>query len=375
MSDRILFERGSWSLTSAERPHPEFVELLVRTIWGTPEKTLYQHLNTRDRITQLLQPYYITLQRGGHVVAGMTLCRRAVQEPGQTADAFYVRYLSFTEKLLNKKPANNRLVPNGDFVIHPRSFVKNQLLELFTRPKLVAPRQEEHAHAFYYAYVESENQRSLQICSAFGFQKVRSFRTLPFSRFFPKKHPGCSRLTPADRQEVKQAVEEQYADYHLFFPDHLFSGDHYFVLKREGRIVAGLRAMPVSWVINHLPGLSGKLTMQVVPHIPLLSRLFNPANFRFAAFEGVFALPGHENAIFTLMESVLAELGLYTGMLWLDDESELFNFFLNSGKLGLLHHLEKPSPVNILVRFAEAAPETIEMYKKKPVYISALDLT
>lgn len=376
MDEKILFKRGSWALTKDGEPHPEFVELLVRTIWGTPGKTLYQHLDTRHRITQLLHSYYITLMRKDKVLAGMTLCRRSTRESEIPADAFYVRYLSFTEQLRNKRPAKNQLVPNGDFVIHPRSFIKNQLFEVFSNPELIAPAFPDHRQPFYYAYVESENQRSLQICSAFGFQKVRSFRTLPFSRFFPKRHPEVGRLAAAEQIEVREAIEKQYQNYHLFFPEHLFHGDHYYVLKRDGKIVAGIRAMPVNWVINHLPGFSGKITMKVVPHLPLLSRLFNPRDFRFAAFEGIYFLPGYEGAVFTLMEGVLAELGLHTGMLWLDDESELYQFFLQSGKLGLLHQLEKPSPVNILVRFGEGTnPERVKAYQQAPVYISALDLT
>lgn len=359
----------------ADEPEKEFVELLVRTVWGTPGKTLYQHLDTRQRIGQLQRATYINLMRSGKALAGMTLCRRTTPEGNHTADAYYIRYLSFTERLRNKKAAKNRLVPDGSFVIHPRSFIKNQLFELFSRPELIAPVSADYARAFYYAYVESENQRSLQICSAFGFQKVRSFRTLPFSRFFPKRDAGVRKIRPQEQEAIRQSVSAQHRDHHLFFPDHLFQDDHYYVLQREGQIVAGLRAMPVNWVINHLPGFSGKLTLNLVPHLPLLSRLFNPKDFRFAAFEGIYLRPGYEAEIFTLMEGVLAELGLHTGMLWLDDASERYRFFLQSGKLGLLHHLEKPSPVNILIRFADPDPATVEAYRNAPVYISALDLT
>jgi hypothetical protein len=305
----------------------------------------------------------------------MTLCQRATRDNGQLNNAFYIRYLSFLEPLRNKKLAKNRLVPNGNLMIHPRSFIKQQIFGLFAHPEVLAPPLPNTKRAIGYAYVESENQRSLQICSAFGFQKVRSFRTLPFSRFFPKKDSGLSKIKPEEQEEALQAVSRYYEDHNLFFPDHLFHGDHYYVLKRGGKMVAGLRVMPVNWVINHLPGFSGKLTLHLVPHLPLLSRLFNPQDFKFAAFEGLFSLPGHEAEVFTLMESVLADLKLHTGMLWLDDESEMYRFFLNSGQLGLLHQLEKPSPVNILIRFGESESETVADYQNAPAYISALDMT
>ena len=110
-------------------------------------------------------------------------------------------------------------------------------------------------------------------------------------------------------------------------------------------------------------------------HLPLLSRLFNPDDFKFIAVEGLFFLPGYEQDVFLLLESILAEVGIHTAMLWLDDQSELYHFFLRSGQLGLLHHLEKPSPVKVMIRFLDHAPEEIEAYRHAPVYVSALDVT
>lgn len=375
MNKKILFERGAWSLSSESEPPPEFVELLVRTIWGTPGKTLYQHLDTRERITQLKEPYFLTLKRDGRPIAGITLCRRSVREGDQSADAFYIRYFSFLEALRNQGAGT--VQPKGDrnVKLRSQSLLKHQLTALFSKPELLTPRLADHPHALYYAFVESENQRSLQINTAFRLEQVRSFRTLPFSRFFPEKDEGVRLIKASEHDEVRHAVERQYQHYRLFFTDHLFHGDHYYVLKRAGKIVAGLRAMPVHWVINHLPGLSGKLIMKLVPHLPLLSRLFNPKDFTFIAVEGLFFLPGHEREIFLLLESVLAETGSHTAMLWLDDQSELYRFFLHSGRLGLLHQLEKPSPVNVMVRFVDHAPEAIEAYRNAPVYISALDVT
>lgn len=370
-----FFQRGSWSLDKSPEPSTDLVDLLARTVWGTPGKTLYQHLDTRQRITQLQQPHYICLRRREQISAGMTLCQRATQEGTGTANALYVRYLSFVEKLRNKELAGKQLSPDGNFVVHPKSFIKNRLFDLFNRPEVVAPPLPGTSRSFYYAFVESENQRSLQICSAFGFQKVRSFQTIPFSRFFPKKSEAVSKVTEVDKETVREAVLAQYRDFRLFFTDHLFAGDHYYIIKKQGEIAAGIRAMPVNWAIKHLPGLSGKLTINLVPHLPLLSRLFNPKNFRFVAFESMFYRPGCEQELFTLMEGVLAELELYSGLIWLDDQCDLFPFFLNSGQLGLLHRLETPSPVNVLIRFSDPAPGVVDAYRRAPAYISALDVT
>ncbi|MCB0630822.1 MAG: hypothetical protein R2824_22395 [Saprospiraceae bacterium] len=372
-NSKTLFERGSWSLEQYPQPDADLVDLLVNTIWGTPGKTLYQHLDTRDRILQLQRTHYITLRKDKRTRAGMTLCQRTVRDGDRLSNALYVRYLSFAE--IFRKKHGSGSTPTESVFLRPGSMIKSRLAHIFSHPEDIASPLPGTQQSYYYAYVESENERSLQICYSFGYQRIRSFRTLPFSRFFPKKNKWVSKASEDDRAEILAGVEAQYQNYRQFFTDHLFQDDHYFVFKKEGRILAGLRAMPVNWVVQHLPGFTGRLTQNLIPHIPLLSRLFNPKDFRFAAIEGIFYLPEQEHALYSLLESVLAELQLHTALIWLDDESRLFHTLKNSGKLGLLYHLEKPSPVDILVRFTDPSPEMAEAYRRAPVYISALDLT
>ena len=171
-------------MDNSSEPAADFVDLLADTIWGTPGKTRYQHLDTRHRIRQLQRPRHIMLSKAGQVRAGMTLCQRATQEARGQANTFYIRYFSFAEQLRNQQPANYRLSPTGESMIRRGSLIKNHLYGLFRQPDLVARPLANTQDSLFYAYVESENRRSLQICNAFGFQRVRSFVTLPFSRFF-----------------------------------------------------------------------------------------------------------------------------------------------------------------------------------------------
>lgn len=370
-----LFQRGSWSLEKSTKAAPELVDLLANTIWGTPGKTLYQHLDTRQRVLQLQGAHYLNLRRAGKLTAGLTLCQRRTQDASGHSNAFYIRYLSMAEALRVKRPNALSAGPDAALMIRPGSFLKNALYELFQEPDRLADPLQDTANTFLYAYVESENRRSRQICNAFGFERIRSFTTLPFSRFFPKRHQQVNKAQAGDQAEILEHVEAQYQGYNLLFTDHLFPGDHYYVFKKAEKIVAGVRAMPVHWVINNLPGISGKLTLHLVPYLPLISRLFNPGGFRFAAFEGLFFLPGHEQELFALLEGVLAELQLHTALFSLDNESDLFQFLLSSGQLGLLHHLHAASAVDVLVRFAADPAANLAAYRKAPAYISALDLS
>lgn len=102
-----------------------------------------------------------------------------------------------------------------------------------------------------------------------------------------------SRLPAARYPEVRQLMESAYGPYTLVQFDRLFYGGNYFVLEAGGEIVAGVQANPVRWRLVSMPGLSGKLIMHVVPHLPVMGRLIQPDRYAFAALEALYVRPGH----------------------------------------------------------------------------------
>ncbi len=376
-SRAVLFERGSVLLEKSEEPSEEVVKFLAETVWGTPGGTLFRHLDTQELIHLLVKPHYINCYRRNELIAVLSFCQRTSLLNGQASDAYYIHHLAFHEKFRIKGSKNKKsdsLMANPA-LINPKSWIKQSMLNLFENPQVVSQNNDLSAKAVFYAFIEAENTRSLQMATGFGFQKIRRFSTLPFSRLKPKGHPNVFRIEESEKEQMLKALEVQYQDHTLFFTDHIFLKNNYFVFKHKGEIVAGVQAMPVQWAIQALPGLSGKITMKVLPLVPLISRLFNPKKFTPAIFEGIFFKEGHEQHLIELLEAVLEKMKLNTALIWLDNQSPLYKLLRNSKQLGLLDKLQEESQADVIARFVNYSQEEIAQFQHRPVYLSAFDLT
>ncbi|MCO6493448.1 MAG: hypothetical protein J5I98_33820 [Phaeodactylibacter sp.] len=118
--------------------------------------------------------------------------------------------------------------------------------------------------------------------------------------------------------------------------DNLGIGTGYFVLEEQGRIVAGAQAHQAHWSIEKLPGFV-VLLLPVIPHLPLVSRIFNPRAFRFLTFEGFFAEPGYEGRLQDLLEAILARYGYHSAIFWFDERDSFCPQLLKHNRMGLLH--------------------------------------
>ena len=152
-------------------------------------------------------------------------------------------------------------------------------------------------------------------------------------------------------------LKAQYANYALVNFQRVFFEDNYFVFKQYGEIVAGVQANLVKWVIEEIPGTMGKVTQYIVPHLPLLRRLFNPKDYRFVSFEAVYCKPGHEKQLAQLFESVLASFGVYTGMSWFDVKCPLAKRITDHADLGFLSKIQKSPPANVVAEYHNFSEE------------------
>ncbi len=286
-------------------------------------------------------------------------------------DTFYIRYFSFAEAIRRKDVAENAgETPasrgQGLFKKFSSSFfaAPTPLLEAAAAKKAV-----------FYAYVELENARSRDMVSQMGLIECGKFSTRLFSRIFPKKTSGLRRYRPSEKELLRGLVQEFYRGY-AFFTDHgLFYKDNFFVLEVNGQVVAGLQAHAVHWKIVDIPGKSGKWMMRFLPRMPFLSRLFNPNAFNFAAIEGLFCLPGYEKELESLLEGVLAELGLFTAILWMSPDAPLSRMLHENIRWGMLQKFRKDTPATVVMRNYGYEPAEILEFAKLPVYVCAFDAT
>jgi hypothetical protein len=338
------------------------VELLKQTLIGT-EGSLYQLLDTEQKIHQLDQPHFFFIQRHQKTIGTITICERPVTVEKQPALALYIRYFAFDPAYQSNASNKNR----------ERNSVLDQHWKKILDTGNLSTDEPGKRSTFFWAFIDPQNLRSFNVNERFGFETIGTFSTIAFSRFFPKKSGQVERLAAADRKSTLEKIKVFYKDYALFSDVHLFEHNNYFVYRQDGEIVAGIQANPARFRIVSLPGIGGKIMIRLIPFIPFLRRIIHPEAHRFLASEGLFWLPGHENKVEPLLNSVLAITRHYSLLIWEDNNSNAVkNLRL---KWGALQGLKKNNEINIVAKFIAFDPAKTDWIKTAPKYLSGFDMT
>jgi hypothetical protein len=358
---------SSITMTFENEASEELVELLGNTVYGTPGGILYRHLGTGDKIRSHRNLTFLNVRRNNHVIATAGFCRRIVKDQDSEHLSYYIRYLCIHQNFRSstgKKNPEIKKRSNNSFV----SRILGMIDQFGKESESTVDKR------FFYAFIEEANHRSRELSERMGYEIIRSYNTILFSCFFPRKNNSVSRINKDEKPVVRKMIREYYKNHSLYFEDHLFFDDNYYLLKKNGEIIAGVQANPAEWEFHEIPGISGFMMLKVFPWIPVLSRLFNK-RMKFMAFESVFVKAGFEKELSTLFESVCAENKVNMGILWLDDKGEHYRKINALKNFGLLKKLKKGAPVNILVRFDGYSEEEKAVFKNKPVFLSAFDMT
>jgi hypothetical protein len=337
------------------------VDLLKNTLIGT-EGSLYRLLDTEEKIHRLDQPHFFYIERNQKALGTITICERNVSLGDNQKQALYIRYFAFDEAFQGS--SNKARDRNSVFDSHwKKIFESGNLYES----------EHDTKSTFFWAYIDPQNLRSFRMNERFGFESIGSFQTIAYSRFFPKKSTNVFRLKPEEKLEALKLIHDFYKEYSFFGDVHLFEQNQFFVLKHDGKIVAGIQANPARFRIVTLPGLIGKISVKVLPHLPLMKRIINPKEHKFLATEGIFWLPGFENKVDELLNGVLAEMKHHSLLIWEDKSAmRVKNLPL---KWGALQKLKKNNEINIVVKTVNLPPHEEKILKASPKYLSGFDMT
>ena len=138
-------------------------------------------------------------------------------------------------------------------------------------------------------------------------------------------------------------------------------------------MVAGLQIYQVTWKIVDF---GNKLTNRVAglfTRIPRLKKRIKKDEISFLAFDAIYCEPGHEKALYELMEGVLERSDHTLGMMMMDLESDLYAIFRDRKKLGVLHKILGTSFADIRVRFINMPEEVKQTFLEQPTYIPTYD--
>jgi hypothetical protein len=317
---------------------------------------------------------FVSLYKKNQITGTVGSCFRISGQGRLRYPSSYLRYLAFQSTYQSddtwRKRIHTKIKPEKD-----DSF-KQKTLEIFSKPHLLDLQDvfEGDKHVMY-AFIESMNERSKNLVHQAGYEYIRSFLTVAFSRFSPGRDRRVSNLPATERPAMEKLLLSFYRDYSFFTTEYSFTGDKYYVLKEGDKIVAGVSAIPSSFRVYDIPGIWGWVMMKVLPKTPFYRRLFQPGEFRYLVLDAIYFREGREELLSTLFESVCAIEGFHTGLIWLDDRSPLYDIIRTRVKMGPLNRMLNAKPGLVYTKFINLTEEEKECFYDSPAYISGFDFS
>jgi hypothetical protein len=375
MFERVVFNYKDLEVRISDHANEEILYLLDHTIQGSEGGMRYSLQNVAPRIEAYKDKIrFVSLYKKNQVTGTIGSCFRISGLGKLMYPSTYLRYLAM-QPTFQLEPGwkKRRRIP-----IKPErddSF-KQKTLEIFSKPHLLELQgvKEGDKHIMY-AFLESMNERSKNLVSQAGYEYVRSFLTVAFSRFSPKRDNRVSKLSEEEKPEIKKLLSDYYRDHSLFTTEYSFYGDRYYVMKEGKEIIAGVSAIPGVHKIYDIPGIWGWVIMKILPRVPYYRRLFYPGEFRYLVFDTIYCKKGHETILGTLFESVCAAEGYYTGLTWLDDRSYLYDKIRTGVNMGALNRMLNAKPGLVYIRFINFDEKEKDCFYETPAYISGFDFS
>jgi hypothetical protein len=375
MFDKSVFNYKGLEVRVSDYASEDVIDILNRAVQGSEGGLRFSLQNVDKRIAAYKdQIRFVSLYKKNQVTGTVGSCFRISGQGKLRYPTSYLRYLAFQSTYQSdrtwRKRTREKIKPEKDY-----SF-KQKTLEIFSRPHLLDLQNvfEGDKHIMY-AFVESMNERSKNLVHQAGYEYIRSFLTVAFSRFSPRQDKRVSRLSANEKPAMEKLLLDFYREYSFFTTTYSFYNDKYLVLKENGEIVAGVCAIPASFKVYDVPGVWGWVMMKVLPKTPFLRRLFRPGEFRYLVFDAIYCMEGKEDQLAALFESACAIEGFNTGLIWLDDRSQLYDRIRTRVRMGALNRMLNAKPGLVYTKFINLTEEEKEYFYDAPAYISGFDFS
>lgn len=255
MTERSLISHSDLDVRLSDTANEGIMEILEHAVQGSEGGLRFQLRNVRDKIAAYGdQIRFISLYKKNHITGTVGSCYRVTGHGNLRYPSSYIRYLAFQSTYRTEHP--KRFGDKPVIRQEKDDTFKQKTLEIFSKPQLLGYKNvgENDKHIMY-ALLESMNERSKNLVNQAGYEYIRSFLTVAFSRFSPRTDPRVSRISSSgDKEIMKSLLIDHYRDHSFFNTDYIFYGDRYYVLKEGNEVVAGVCAIPSSYQIYECPG-------------------------------------------------------------------------------------------------------------------------
>ena len=373
--EKIIISYKDLDVKLTRKADEDIQALLDNTVLGTKGGMRHQLLNIKDKIATYGDKIrFVSLYKRDRLTGTIGFCYRKIITAGKYFHSSYLRYFAFMpffQAALNSKGFTGRQRPES----RPETW-KDKVMAFFRKPQMLDfPGYERDEKHVVYAYVESMNERSKNFIQQVGFEHIRTFLTVAFSRYKPVLSDKVSKLQANEEEKMKSLLADFYSGHSFYSDEFSFSADKFYVLKDDDEIIAGLSAVPSSFKVVDMPGVWGWIFMKVLPYSPVFKRLFQPEELRFLVFEFVYFKKGWEKSLEVLMESVCASEGYNLGLTWLDDRSELYDLLRTRINMGALNRMLNAKPGLVYANFINFSDSDKDAFFNNPAFISGFDFT
>lgn len=364
----VIFERGSFELGVTKKLQPEALAMLKKMTVGS-SGAQYLHKDIEERMEQLANKYFMYLLQSGHQKSTVTTALREIDEDFGTANAYYIRYFVFDEKLQASK---EKRIKHGK-----PGLIKSLLQNYFTQSPAIhglSFGEDITNPSFYYAFFDAENYRSTELSQILGLQPVGEFDTFTFTRLHPSRSSKVENLAPVHYESMRKRLREYYNQFSVYTDQFLFLKDQYYVWRENGEIVAGVQVNQCEWELKHMSGLTGLYMLHILPHTPGLKQYINPKKFRFITLDYVYVKPGHEEKLERLFTTMLNEFNVTFSIFFQDVKSPLHEVMSHLDK-GFLSRFSKVPTGKIMMTLNNISPEKAKQITDKPIFTCGLDMS
>lgn len=375
MFEKTILNTHGLEVRVTDHADDGILDILNHAVQGSEGGLRFSLQNIAPRIAAYGdQIRFLSLYKKNKITGTVGACFRISGQGKLKFPSTYIRYLAFQSTYqtdLNWRKREKAVIREEQ----DDSF-KQRTLELFSKPHILdLPDVMEEDKHIMYAFIESMNERSKNLVHQAGYEYIRSFLTVAFSRFDPKPDSRVSKLEEREKSAMKDILLEFYRDYSFFTTENAFYGDKYYVLKEGDEIIAGVCAIPTSYKVYDVPGIWGWVMMKILPVTPYYRRLFRPGEFFYLVFDAIYCKKGREAELAHLFESACALEGFHTGLTWLDDRSNLFDKIRTGVKMGALNRMLNAKPGLVYTKFINLTEEEKDGFYDAPAYISGFDFS
>ena len=372
-NSRTLLTYHDLTIEVETSPSEELMEHMHQTVMGQPGGLRYHHTDLEDRMKSGKEDYYMFLRKSGRMLGSVGFCSKPTETGGLQHDSWLIRYFSI--KATYQGIPTRRKTKDDVKDEHKRSTVLGRFIQpIFANPaQLREGETPKDQPAIIFATIDRTNLRSMNFSAQMGLETVGTLAAFSFSRLRPRRSSRIEAVREREQPEILEQIRDYYKDYTLFYTDSIFKNNDYFVIREDGKMVAGVQIYRVTWKIVDLGSRFANRAARFLSRVPGFRKLGRNNEINFLALDALYCKPGSEKVLYELIEGMLERTGYQIAMMMMDLESDLYALFKKHKRLGILHKIFGTSLADIRIRFLHMPEAVKQQFFDRPTYIPTYD--